>query len=103
MKQININDFIYKNDLYYKEEMEVLGMEFIKVGKNYMLKGSNGIIVDEKEKLQMENNELVIKDFESNNCQKETTKKISKNKKRIKEIMEEEKESTPVETMDSDE
>ena len=103
MKQININDFIYKNDLYYKEEMEVLGMEFIKVGKNYMLKGSNGIIVDEKEKLQMENNELVIKDFESNNCQKETTKKISKNKKRIKEIMEEEKEFTPVETMDSDE
>ncbi len=103
MKQININDFIYKNDLYYKEEMEVLGMEFIKVGKNYMLKGSNGIIVDEKEKLQMENNELVIKDFESNNCQKETTKKISKNKKRIKEIMEEEKESTPIETMDSDE
>lgn len=103
MKQISINDFIYKNDLYYKEEMEVLGMEFIKVGKNYMLKGSNGIIVDEKEKLQMENNELVIKDFESNNCQKETTKKISKNKKRIKEIMEEEKESTPVETMDSDE
>lgn len=103
MKQININNFIYKNDLYYKEEMEVLGMEFIKVGKNYMLKGSNGIIVDEKEKLQMENNELVIKDFESNNCQKETTKKISKNKKRIKEIMEEEKEFTPVETMDSDE
>lgn len=103
MKQININDFIYKNDLYYKEEMEVLGMEFIKVGKNYMLKGSNGIIVDEKEKLQMENNELVIKDFESNNCQKETTKKISKNKKRIKEIMEEEKEFTSVETMDSDE
>lgn len=103
MKQININDFIYKNDLYYKEEMEVLGMEFIKVGKNYMLKGSNGIIVDEKEKLQMENNELVIKDFESNNCQKETTKKISKNKKRIKEIMEEEKEFTPVEKMDSDE
>jgi len=86
MKQININDFIYKNDLYYKEEMEVLGMEFIKVGDKYMLKGSNGIIVDEKEKLQLENNEMVIKDFESNKCQQETTKKISKNKKRIEEI-----------------
>ena len=86
MKKININDFIYNNDLYYKDRLEVLGMEFIKVGKNYMLKDSNGIIVDEKEKLQLENNEMVLKDFTSNKCQQETTKKISKNKKRIKEI-----------------
>ena len=86
MKKININDFIYKNDLYSKERLEVLGMEFIKIGKNYMLKGSNGIIVSEKEKLQMENNELILKDFSSNNCQQETTKKIAKNKKRIKDI-----------------
>lgn len=86
MKQININDFIMKNDLNIKEEMEVLGMEFVKVGDKYMLKGSNGIIVDEKEKLKMENNEMVIKDFESNKCQQETTKKISRNKKRIEEL-----------------
>lgn len=101
MKQINIDDFIIKNDLNTTERLEVLGMEFIKVGDKYMLKGSNGIIVDEKEKLKMENNEMVIKDFTSNKCQQETTKKISKNKKRIKEIMEKEKEFTPVETMDS--
>lgn len=101
MKQINIDDFIKKNDLNITERLEVLGMEFIKVGDKYMLKGSNGIIVDEKEKLQLENNEMVIKDFTSNKCQQETTKKISKNKKRIKEIMEKEKEFTPVETMDS--
>ena len=101
MKQININDFIIKNDLNITERLEVLGMEFIKVGDKYMLKGSNGIIVDEKEKLKMENNEMEIKDFTSNKCQQETTKKISKNKKRIKEIMEKEKEFTPVETMDS--
>lgn len=86
MKKININNFIYNNDLYYKDRLEVLGMEFIKVGKNYMLKGSNGIIVDEKEKLKLENNEMVLKDFTSNKCQQETTKKIAKNKKRIKEI-----------------
>jgi hypothetical protein len=86
MKQINIDDFIKKNDLNATERLEVLGMEFIKVGDKYMLKGSNGIIVDEKEKLQLENNEMVIKDFESNKCQQETTKKISKNKKRIEEI-----------------
>jgi hypothetical protein len=86
MKQININDFIYKNSLNTTERLEVLGMEFIKVGDKYMLKGSNGIIVDEKEKLQLENNEMIIKDFESNKCQQETTKKISKNKKRIEEL-----------------
>ena len=104
MKQININDFIYKNDLNTTERLEVLGMEFIKVGDKYMLKGSNGIIVDEKEKLQLENNEMVIKDFKSNKCQQETTKKISKNKKRIKDIMEEEKnQKVDIETLDSEE
>ena len=61
-------------------------MEFIKCGKNYMIKNSNGRIVSEKEKLQLENNELVLKDIEGCECQKETTKKISKNKKRLKEI-----------------
>lgn len=61
-------------------------MEFIKVGKNYIIKNSNGRIVSEKEKLELENNELIIKDFESNECQGKTTRKIAKNKKRIKEI-----------------
>lgn len=61
-------------------------MEFIKVGKNYMIKNSNGRIVSEKEKLELENKELVLKDITGCECQKETTKKISKNKKRIKEI-----------------
>jgi hypothetical protein len=61
-------------------------MEFIKCGKNYMIKNSNGRIVSEKEKLELENKELVIKDIEGCNCQQETTKKIKKNKKRIKEI-----------------
>lgn len=64
-------------------------MEFIKNGKNYMIKGSNGIIIDEKEKLLLENNELILKDIGSNGCQGKITKKISKNKKRIKEIEEE--------------
>lgn len=61
-------------------------MKFIKVGKNYMIKGSNGRIVSEKEKLELENDELIIKDITGCNCQGKTTKKISKNKKRIKEI-----------------
>ena len=66
-------------------------MEFIKVGKNYLIKNSNGRIVTEKEKLQLENKELILKDIKGCGCQGETTKKISKNKKRIKEIEEEEK------------
>ena len=61
-------------------------MEFVKVGKNYLIKNSNGRIVSEKEMLELQNNELVIKDFKSNECQGKTTKKIVKNKKRIKEI-----------------
>lgn len=65
-------------------------MEFVKVGKNYMIKGSNGRIVDEKTKLQLENKELVLQDIKGCGCQQETTKKISKNKKRIKEIEEKE-------------
>jgi hypothetical protein len=61
-------------------------MEFIKLGKRYLIKNSNGRIVDEKTKLELENKELVLKDITGCECQKETTKKISKNKKRIKEI-----------------
>lgn len=67
-------------------------MEFIKVGKDkWLIKSSNGRLISEKEKLQLENEELIIKDFKSNECQGKTTKKITKNKKKIKEIMEEEK------------
>jgi len=61
-------------------------MEFIKLGKKYLIKNSNGRIVDEKTKLELENKELIIKDITGCECQKETTKKISKNKKKIKEI-----------------
>lgn len=71
-------------------------MEFIKVGKNYMIKGSNGRIVSEKEKLELENQELVIQDIQSNECQGKTTQKITKNKKKIKKI----EETAPVEGAD---
>lgn len=56
-------------------------MEFIKVGKNYMIKGSNGRIVSEKEKLQLERKELILEDLKSNDCQGKTTQKLRKNKK----------------------
>lgn len=61
-------------------------MEFIKVGKNYMIKNGNGRIITEKEKLELENKELIIKDIQSNECQGKTTQKLTKNKKRLKKI-----------------
>lgn len=83
------------NDLDNFEERRLLGMEFIKrPDGNYIIKDS-GFVVSEKEKLQMENNELVIKDI-SSTCAKNITKKISKNKKRIKEI-EDIEETKPIE------
>ena len=66
-------------------------MKFVKIGKNYLIKNSNGRIVSEKEKLELENKELVIQDIKSDGCVKEITKKINKNKKRIKELTAQEK------------
>lgn len=86
MKKIDITKMMKENNLDNLEERRILGMEFIKIGDKYLIKNSNGVIVDEKEKLKLENNEMVIKDVESNNCQKETTKKISKNKKKLEEL-----------------
>lgn len=75
------------NDLYSQERMVILGMEFIKLKDgNYMINNSNGRVVSEKEKLQLENNELVLEDIKCKTCVKDITKKISKNKKRIEEI-----------------
>jgi hypothetical protein len=70
--------------------------QFIKYGKNYIVKNSNGRVVSEKEKIQMENKELILKDITGCGCQKETTKKLTKNKKRLKEIEKEEKQKDDV-------
>ena len=87
MKKINFKDLNKRNDYSLFQFLERgLNMEFVKIGKNYMIKDSNGRIVSEKEKLQLENNELILNDIKSNNCQEKTTKKISKNKKKIKEL-----------------
>lgn len=94
MKQIDITKMMKDNDLDYNEGRRMLGMEFIKRDDgNYIIKDS-GFVVSEKEKLRMENNELVIKDI-SAPCAKNITKEISKNKKRLEEI-EDIKETKPV-------
>ena len=68
-------------------------MEFIKVGKNYMIKNGNGRMITEKEKLELENKGLIIKDIQSNECQGKTTQKLTKNKKRLKKITAPQKEN----------
>lgn len=86
MKKINFDNLRERNEYQIDDFLGGINMEFIKRGKNYMIKDSNGRIVSEKEKLQLENQELILEDIKSNNCQEETTKKIAKNKKRVKEI-----------------
>ena len=83
MKQINFKNLNERNEFSLTNFLGGIEMEFIKHGDKYLIKGSNGIIVDEVEKLKLETQEMIIKDFESNNCQQETTKKIAKNKKKI--------------------
>lgn len=84
MKRINFETLRERNDYQIDYFLGGYNMEFIKHGDNYLIKNSNGRIVSEKEKLKLERNEMVIKDFESNNCQKETTKKLKKINKKIK-------------------
>lgn len=89
MKRINFETLNERNNCSLLQFMERgVNMEFIKKGENYLIKNSNGRVVSEKEKLELENGELIIKDITSNECQQETTKKIKRNKKRIKEIEE---------------
>ena len=59
-----------------------------------MIKNSPSIIVTEEEKLKLEKNELILNDIEGCNCQGETTKKIKKINKRIKEVENEVKQET---------
>lgn len=89
MKKINFKELDKRNEYSITQFIKRgVDMEFIKKGNNYLIKDSNGRIVSEKEKLELENNELIIKDITSNKCQGETTKKIRKNKKKIQEIEE---------------
>lgn len=83
MKKINIKRLVEGNGLTL--ERRLLGMEFIKMGDKYLIKNSNGIIVDEKEKKQLEANELIIEDIKAD-CAKHITPKLTKKKKEIEEL-----------------
>jgi hypothetical protein len=75
-------EYIPKGFIPEKEE----NMEFIKLGDKYLIKDSNGKVINEKEKLELEKQGIVLEDITSNNCQEENTKKIKKIKKEVKKI-----------------
>lgn len=83
MKQINFENLNERNEFSLSNFLGVIEMEFIKTQRGYLIKDSGGRVVSEEEKLKLENEEMIIEDFKSNNCQEETTKKIAKNKKKI--------------------
>ena len=86
MKKINFKNLNERNEYSLTNFIGGIEMEFIKKGNNYLIKNSNGRIVSEKEKLQIEKHELILDDIKSNNCQGKTTKKINKINKKIKEL-----------------
>ena len=62
-------------------------MEFIKVGKNWLIKNSNGRIVSNKEKKQLEKEEITIPEQKCEECEikpiKKSKKKTATSKKEI--------------------
>lgn len=61
-------------------------MELIKMGDKYLVKGSNGIIINEKEKLELERKELILEDIKKDGCAKKIIEKRKKIEKKLKEV-----------------
>lgn len=55
-------------------------MEFIKVGKKWLIKSSNGKLVSDKEKKELENQNLVIEEKPCKECEIKPVKKTKKKK-----------------------
>ena len=88
-KRINLETISIRNDYMIDNFLKGggLSMEFIDIGRGkFLVRNSNGLIVDEKERLKMEKEGLIIKDITSDTCVGETTKKISKINKKLKEV-----------------
>lgn len=84
MKKINFDKLNERNEFSLSNFLGVIELEFIKHRNGYLIKDSNGIVVSEEEKLKLEKEELILEDVKSNKCQGETTKKIAKIDKKLK-------------------
>lgn len=87
-KRINLETISIRNDYMIDDFLKGgIDMEFIDIGRGkFLVRNSNGMIVNEKERLELEKRGLAIKDIKSDTCQKETTKKIKKINKRLEEV-----------------
>lgn len=92
MKKIDIENLSLKNEYELDEFIKgVVGMQFIKYGENYIIKGSNGKVISEKEKLELEKNNIIEEDC---GCKVEKIKKVSKINKKLKEVVDDTIEET---------
>lgn len=87
-KRINLETISIRNDYSIDDFLKGgIKMEFINIGRGkYLVRNSNGMIVNEKERLELEKKGLAIEDIKSDTCQKETTKKIKKINKKLEEV-----------------
>lgn len=87
-KRINLETISIRNDYMIDDFLKGgIKMEFIDMGRGkFLVRNSNGMIVNEKERLELEKRGLAIKDIKSDTCQKETTKKIKKINKKLEEV-----------------
>lgn len=87
-KRINLETISIRNDYSIDDFLKGgIKMEFINIGRGkYLVRNSNGMIVNEKERLELEKRGLAIEDIKSDTCQKETTKKIKKINKKLEEV-----------------
>ena len=99
MKKINLDTLSIRND--YELDDFIRGvekeMEFIKYGNNYIVKNSNGKVVSEEEKLQLEKNEIILNQDDCG-CEVERIKKVSKINKKLREAKKEVVDDTIEET-----
>ena len=93
MKKINLNTLSERNDYGLDDFLREVEreMEFIKYGENYIIKGSNGKVISEKEKLELEKDNIINEDC---GCGVEKIKKVSKINKKIKEVVDDTIEET---------
>lgn len=70
-------------------------VEFRELSENrYLIIGSNNIIVSKEEKLKIERDNSILKDFYSNVCQKDEVKKRKKINKELEKIADEKTKET---------
>lgn len=70
-------------------------VEFRELSENrYLIIGSNNIIVSKEEKLKIERDDSILKDFYSNICQKDEVKKRKEIDKELEKIADEKTKET---------